>query len=328
MSKSKKIIILSAVVICAVSAVVAFFILRGDGNRLVLYGNVDIRTVNLGFRVGGRLAELFVDEGDVVGAGQRLGRLDDAPYRIALDEAKANAAAQKAQAALMESGYRDEEIAQARSELDGRQAAYDYARSFHRRQQEAWKTRSVSADDVENAKTSMDQADASLQAAREKLSQLETGYRIQEIEAARAKLMQAEAALEQASLDLDDTVLVTPSAGTVMTRAVEPGTMLTAGATVLTVSLTRPVWVRAYVDEVNLARTAPGTKVSMHIDGGDRARVYTGKIGFVSPTAEFTPKTVQTPELRTDLVYRLRIIVEDPDDALRQGMPISIELDY
>ena len=124
--------------------------------------------------------------------------------------------------------------------------------------------------------------------------------------------------------DLQDSTLVAPSDGTLLTRAVEPGTVLNEGGTVFTVSLTRPVWVRAYVDERNLDQAQPGRKVLLYTDGRPD-KPYHGQIGFVSPTAEFTPKTVETPDLRTDLVYRLRIVVTDADDALRQGMPVTVQ---
>ncbi len=102
--------------------------------------------------------------------------------------------------------------------------------------------------------------------------------------------------------------------------------MLNAGSTVLTVSLTHPVWVRAYVSERNLGDAKPGREILLYTDGRPD-KPYHGKIGFVSPTAEFTPKSVETPDLRTDLVYRLRIIVTDADDALRQGMPVTATFD-
>lgn len=118
-------------------------------------------------------------------------------------------------------------------------------------------------------------------------------------------------------------MLVAPSAGTILTRAIEPGSMIAASTPVFSVSLTQPVWIRAYVSEVNLAKAVPGTEISIYTDARPD-KPYRGTIGFVSPNAEFTPKSVETPELRTDLVYRLRIIVTDPDDGLRQGMPVTL----
>lgn len=295
-----------------------------QNNGLTLYGNVDIRTVNMSFRVGGRLQSLNVDEGDVIKQGQTLGQLDEAPYENALMQAKANVATAQAQYDLMMAGYRAEEIAQAAAAVKQAQAAYDYAQSFLQRQQGLWNSRLLSANDLANARSSRDQALASLKSAQDKLSQYRAGNRPQEIAQAKANLEQAQAQLAQSTLDLQDTVLTAPSDGTLLTRAVEPGSMLSAGSTVLTLSLTHPVWVRAYVDEKNLNQAQPGREILLYTDGRPD-KPYHGKIGFVSPTAEFTPKTVETPDLRTDLVYRLRIIVTDADDSLRQGMPVTLK---
>lgn len=293
---------------------------------LTLYGNVDIRTVNMSFRVGGRLASLTVDEGDSIRAGQPLGELDRAPYENALLQAQANVSTAQAQYDLMMAGYRSEEIAQAAAAVNQAQAAYDYAQNFYQRQLGLRASSAISANDLENARSSRDQAQATLKSAQDKLRQYRAGNRPQEIAQAKASLEQAQAALAQAKLDLHDTVLTAPSDGTLMTRAVEPGTMLNAGGTVLTLSLTHPVWVRAYVDEKNLGQAQPGQAVLLYTDSRPD-KPYHGKIGFVSPSAEFTPKTVETPDLRTDLVYRLRIVVNDADGALRQGMPVTVSFD-
>jgi HlyD family secretion protein len=110
----------------------------------------------------------------------------------------------------------------------------------------------------------------------------------------------------------------------VLTRVREPGSMVSAAAPVYTLSLRDPVYVRAYVGERQLGQVVPGTAVTVRSDSSDKT--YQGQVGFVSPRAEFTPKSVETTELRTDLVYRLRIVVADPDDALRQGMPVTIQV--
>lgn len=295
-----------------------------QSQALALYGNVDIRTIEMSFRVSGRLQALNVDEGDTIHAGDILGRLDRAPYDNALWQAKANVATAQAQYDLQLAGYREEEIAQTAAAVKQAQAAYDYAQNFYLRQQELWQKRSISANDLENARSARDQAQASLKSAQDKLSQYHAGNRPQEIAQAKATLEQAQAQLAQAQLNVDDTILTAPSDGVLLTRAVEPGTMLNAGSTVLTLSLTRPVWVRAYVDEKNLNQAQPGREMLLYTDSQPN-KPYHGKIGFVSPTAEFTPKTVETPALRTDLVYRLRIIVNDADDQLRQGMPVTLQ---
>ena len=322
--KKPVVLILAVVVIVALIGGGTWWYQSRQNNGLTLYGNVDIRTVNMSFRVGGRLQSLTVDEGDAIKQGQTLGQLDQAPYENALTQAKANVATAQAQYDLMMAGYRAEEIAQAAASVKQAQAAYDYAQSYLQRQQGLWNRKLLSANDLENARSSRDQALATLKSAQDKLSQYRAGNRPQEIAQAKANLEQAQAQLAQSTLDLHDTVLTAPSDGTLLTRAVEPGSMLSAGSTVLTLSLTRPVWVRAYVDEKNLNQAQPGREILLYTDGRPN-KPYHGKIGFVSPTAEFTPKTVETPDLRTDLVYRLRIIVTDADDSLRQGMPVTLQ---
>lgn len=323
MSKKKVLVIILALILLT-GAVYGWNSYTSRNNQnLTLYGNVDIRTVNLSFRVNGRLASLKVDEGDMVTPGQLLGQLDDAPFQNAVLQAKANVEGLRAKLALAEEGYRAEEIAQVRAAVEQSQSAYDYAQSFYQRQLGLWKTRAISANTLEDAKNARDQAKATLQSAKDKLSQFESGYRPQEIAQARAALAEAEAVLKQAELNLSDTRLISPSAGTILTRAVEPGSMLSASNTVFSLSLTNPVWIRAYVSEINLSRAVPGTELEIYTDARPN-QPYHGTIGFVSPNAEFTPKNVETPELRTDLVYRLRIIVTDPDDHLRQGMPVTI----
>jgi multidrug resistance efflux pump len=153
---------------------------------------VDIRTVNMSFRVGGRLAALTVDEGDAITAGQRLGQLDKAPFENALMQAKAGVSVAQAQYDLMLAGYRDEEVAQAAAAVKQAQAAYDYAQKFYQRQQGLWGSRTISANDLENARSSRDQAQATLKSAQDKLSQYRTGNRPQDIAQAKASLEQAQ----------------------------------------------------------------------------------------------------------------------------------------
>lgn len=323
---NKKKIILAIMIMVMIAAALFGWKEYGErhGQDFTLYGNVDIRTVNLSFRVSGRLAELTVDEGNRVTAGQTLGQLDASPYQNGLLQAQANVNAMQANLSLLQAGYRDEEIAQVRSAMAQALAGFNYAQKFYLRQQDLWNSKATSANDLDNAKSARNQAQATLQAAKDKLDQFMKGNRPQQIEQAQATLQQAQAALAQAELDLSDTQLITPSNGVILTRAVEPGTMLAAGNSVFTLSLSEPVWVRAYVDEIHLSQVVPGTQVEIYTDGRPD-KMYQGHIGFVSPTAEFTPKSVETPTLRTDLVYRLRIIVTDADEALRQGMPVTIK---
>lgn len=296
-------------------------------DRLTLYGNVDIRDVAVGFRVAGRLAALTVDEGDSVATGQVLGRLDDAPYRNELRESEASAASASARLDLLRVGSRREDIAQAQAQVEQATAALGNAQRNLDRQEQLKGTGASSQRQYDEAKSQRDQASASMRGAEQALARSRNGNRTQEVRQAQADAEKAVATLAQSQLKVDDTVLRAPSAGIVMTRATEPGAILAAGATVFGISLIQPVYVRAYVHEPDLGRVRPGGKVYVRSDSRPD-HWYEGTVGYISPTAEFTPKSVETTDLRTDLVYRLRIVVRDPDAGLRQGMPVTAELRF
>ena len=176
MKKPIVVVVIVVVVLAALGGGWMWYQSKQD-RTLTLYGNVDIRTVNLSFRVGGRLSALNVDEGDAISAGQTLGEIDKAPYENALLQAQANVATAQAKYSLATAGYRDEEIAQAVAAVRQAQAAYDYAQNFFQRQQGLMKSRAISANDLENARSSRDQAQATLKSAQDKLSQYRAGNR-------------------------------------------------------------------------------------------------------------------------------------------------------
>jgi len=321
----KKIIPVLIVLLCVGGAGAWFYHKSHDRKKspLTLFGNVDIREVTLGFRVPGKLAKLMYDEGDTVKAGEVLAALDAEPYSNQVVNAEAQVESLRARLKLRESGNRPEEIAQARSLVREREATATNAERLFKRSDELLTAKAVAVQDRDNAAASFDEAAARLKSARDNLALLEAGFRAEDIAQARADLAQAEAGLSTAKLQAQDTVLTAPSDGVILTRAQEAGAILQAGSAVFTVSLVNPVWVRAYVHEPDLGRIHPGMKVEIRSDSR-RDRPYTGQIGYISPRAEFTPKTVETTELRTALVYRLRIVVDNPDEGLRQGMPVTV----
>jgi HlyD family secretion protein len=298
-----------------------------DDGLLRLYGNVDIREVQLAFRQPGRVAQMVFDEGDAVSAGARLAALDAQPYRDALAAAQAQVQVAQAELAKLRRGLRPQEITQAREALRQAQALAGEAEQNFQRQSGLLASGASSQRTVDAARAARDQTAAGVEAAKAALSQAAEGFRKEDIAAAQARLAAAQAAAAQATTALADTELMAPSDGTVVARVREPGSMVASQSTVYSLSLDRPVYVRAYVGEPDLGRIAPGTAVRVKSDSAEK--VYRGQIGFISPRAEFTPKTVETTDLRTDLVYRLRIVIDeaDSDAALRQGMPVTIEVD-
>jgi len=291
---------------------------------LTLYGNVDIREVQLGFRVAGRLQEMHVEEGDAVSSGTLLAALDATPFEQALAVADARVQEAEARLLLLNTGSRPQEIQQAREGVREAQAAFDNAKADLKRQQELVASKIGTQRLLDNARAQYKQSSARLAASKEALGLATEGSRQEDIAAAEAGLAAAKAQREQLNTQLGDTRLYSPSAGVVMTRSREPGAMVGVGAPVYTVSLAEKIYVRAYVDEPALGLAVPGAPVTVVSD--THGKEYQGQIGFVSPRAEFTPKSVETPSLRSDLVYRLRIVVNDADEFLRQGMPVTVVL--
>ncbi|MBY2926167.1 secretion protein HlyD [Rhizobium leguminosarum] len=291
--------------------------------EFVLYGNVDIRQVSLGFRVSGRLAELHADEGDLVKTGTVLAKLDAAPYEFAVRSSEANVAALQATLDKLKAGPRPTEIAQARAAYDESIADLRNANLAYDRARQLRPQGTISEASLDQATAARAMAAARSDSANEALKLLLEGSRVEDITAADAQLKAAQATLASARTSLDDTELRAPNDGVMLSRVRENGAIVSPTDTVFVLSLTEPVWVRTYVAEPDLGRIHPGMKVAVTSDTAPD-KPYEGTIGFISPVAEFTPKSVETPELRTDLVYRLRIVIDKPGPDLRQGMPVTV----
>lgn len=245
-----------------------------DENILTLYGNVDVRQVDLGFLINGRIDSLKFEEGDFVKAKTVMATIEEEPYKEQLTKAKSNYESIKA--SLKNAEY----ILTHRNNLIG--------------------TGSASREEQETALANRD--------------------------VFVANLKEAEASIAIAQKNLDDTHLIAPSDGIVFTRIRELGSIVNPGESVYTLSLVSPVWIRAYVSEGSLGNIFMGMEAEIFTDTQD-APTYKGHIGFISPVAEFTPKTVETTELRSELVYRIRVYADNPDWRLKQGMPVTIKID-
>ena len=297
----------------------------GADGALVLYGNVDIRQVELAFRVSGRLDAVNFEEGDPVSAGDVIAVLDTAPLRDGVVQAEAEASVRRAELARLEAGSRSQEIDRARARVEELDANVLIAQQTFDRQSKLRDSGYVSQQAYDTALAALDAARKRLVAGKKDLALVQLGPRAEEIAGGAAGVEAAEAAVAQAQLRLGDTSLVAPSDGVLLARVREPGSIVAAGVPVATLALTSPVWVRAYVDETDLGLVVPGKTAEVFTDSAP-GKPYKGQVGFVSPIAEFTPRTVQTPDLRTDLVYQVRITIDAPDSGLRQGMPVTVKL--
>jgi HlyD family secretion protein len=292
-----------------------------------LYGNVEIRQVDLAFNSEGTVTALLKREGDTVKPGETIATLDDATYRSSTAFAQARRDAAQAQLDKLVHGTRPEDLDQARANLAVAQAVLADAKVTYDRQIGLAATNATTRQLVDDARRGLDSAVAQVAQTQAALTEAVNGPRVEDIDAAKAQLHESESALELAQIQLARTVLKAPCDGIVMTRVIEPGTVVLPNSAVYSVAITGEVWVRAFVPETMLARAAPDTEVGVLTDGRPN-QPYQGRIGYVAPAAEFTPKTVETPELRTQLVYRIRVRIGNPDSGIRQGQPVTIRLPH
>ena len=288
-------------------------------------GNVEIRQVDLAFNSEGTVTALQKQEGDTVKQGEIVATLDDATYRSAAALAQARRDSAQAQLDKLVHGTRKEDIDQARANAAAAQAVLADAKVTYERQTGLAATNATTRQMVDDARRGLDFATAQLAQTQAALAEAVAGPRVEDIDAARAQLHEAESELDLAQTQLARTVLKAPCDGIVMTRVIEPGTVVLPNSAVYSVAISGEVWVRAFVPEPMLARVAPDTQVLITTDGRPN-QPYHGRIGYVAPAAEFTPKTVETPELRTQLVYRIRVRITDADFGIRQGQPVTIQL--
>lgn len=327
----KKPLIAAAVAIVLAIAGAAWWLTRSQppGDTLTLYGNVDIRQVALAFDNSERIADMQVEEGDRVRAGQVLARQQTRTLQLEAERAQARASAQEQALLRLRNGSRPQEIAQARARADAATADAALAQQDLQRLQgtaRATDGRAVSRQDIDRAAARLRVARAQAETQAKALQLALLGPRDEDIAEATAQWQASQAELALLRHRLAQAELKAPTDAVVRARLLEPGDMASPQRPVYTLALTDPKWVRAYLSEPDLGRVRPGMRAQVYTDS-QPDRAIDGQVGYISSVAEFTPKTVQTETLRTSLVYEIRIRVDDPGDQLRLGMPATVRLD-
>lgn len=298
---------------------------RPNPEKLTLYGNVDIRQVELAFKGSERIKKMLAREGENVKKGELLATLDTEKFEANVQLRQAQLSAQEQILARLEAGSRKEEIGKAKAELDAAEIDAENSERTYLRLKNLAGRHFISEQQVDDAKAAMDAANAKSRAANEVLRLAILGPRKEDVRQARSALEADRAALHEAKLDLMDANLYAPSDGVIQDRILEPGDMASPQKPAYTLALTNPLWVRAYVRESDLGRIRPGMKAMVMTDSYP-GKEYSGWVGYISPTAEFTPKSVETPDLRSSLSYQVRIYVCNPKNELRLGMPATVSV--
>ena len=295
----------------------------GNGTRagdLVLSGNLEVTDAQLGFKIPGRVIERLVSEGNRVKAGQLVARLDSTEQQEQLALRQAELAGAEAALAALVAGSRPQEIAAAEATLRSAEADRDRARLDFTRQTELRGKDAIADRELETSQAQLKVAEARTAEAAERLKLVREGPRAEDVAQGRARVDQARASFALAGIQMDNTRLVSPLTGVVLSHNIEPGEFVSAGTPIITVADTAHVWVRAYVNQTDLGRLRLGQKVDVRTDTFPD-KPYEGTVGFIASEAEFTPKTIQTTKERVKLVFRIKIDLANPNDELKPGIP-------
>ncbi|WP_031434116.1 efflux RND transporter periplasmic adaptor subunit [Methylomarinum vadi] len=297
-----------------------------EENQLTLYGNIDIRQVELSFHDPEHIAEMYAKEGDRVEKGQLLAIQDLERFHYRRESAEAKVEAQRQAVERLLAGTRPEEIRKAKADVKSAQATVTFADQELSRMRSLYKKHLTSKESVDRARSEYVAAKEKMQALQEQLDLAVLGPRQEDIAEAQALLKAYQSDLKLAEKIWLDGHIHAPNDGIIQDRILEPGDMADNQTPVYTLALIDPVWARVYVPEDRLGLLHYGMPARVETDSHPD-KTYRGWIGFISPTAEFTPKTVETPELRTHLVYQVRVFVCNPQNELHLGMPVTVSID-
>ncbi len=295
-------------------------------NQLTLSGNIEAHESLVSFKVQGRIVELPIEEGQWVGAGALLARLDSDDYRQRVRIDEATAGVRQANLDLVLAGTREQELKaseqtmlDAKADLAEKKIDYDRAQSLFSKDE-------ASAQDRDLAETALKRAQATFEAASQRYNEAVEGSRKEDIAIARANLREAHTNLGMSRVNLGYTTLLAPSAGVITVRQAELGEVVVPGTPVVTLADLDHIWLRAYLAETDLGRIRWGQDANITTDTYP-GKQYHGRVSFISSNAEFTPKSVQTYKERVTLVYRIKIDIDNPSHELKPGMPADAHID-
>ena len=326
---NRKLIIGIALGIAAVGLVIRATVSRGSRGPTDLRasGTVEATEAQLGFVSPGLIATMSVREGDRVASGQELARLDTADLGARLAQARAGSAAARARLRELEAGARVQELEQARDAAQATREEYLNAQRELARTQLLVRENVTSQQALDRAQLAVEVTKRQSNHAQQQLQLLEEGTRPEQLAAQRARVLETDAVVRQIEVNLRHAVIRAPFDGVITVRNGEPGEIVGAGASVLTVRDLADRWVRIYVPEDVIGAVKLAQPAVITVDTY-REKTYSGAVSFIASGAEFTPRNVQTAEERVKLVYAVKVrVTGDPTNDLKPGMPADVRLE-
>ena len=320
----------AGVVIATAAGIAGWLALRTSGadeSELAASGTVEVVEADLGFQTAGRIESLAVREGNAVTRGSTLAQLDRSELDARRAAAEAQLAASQALLDELQTGSREEEVAQGRAAVRAASRRLNDAERDLERTGRLFEGGAVSQQDLDHQQTAFELAQAEQDQTRERLIVLETGPRRERIAAQAANVRQAEAALAQIDATLANTAIIAPFDGIVTIKHRSVGEIVPPGTPVVTVMNPDERWVRIYLRQDVVGRVALGQTVTITADAYSD-RTYRGEVTHIASEAEFTPRNVQTTAERVKLVFEVRVrIIEDPTFDLKPGLAADVLLD-
>jgi HlyD family secretion protein len=288
-------------------------------------GTLESVDVNVGAKVPGQIARLFIDEGSRVRANDTLAILDKSTLQFQWAQANAGVELARAQYQMLQNGARSEDISSAEQSLSQMESTLKNASDDYQRMKTLLSSHSVTQKQYDDAESRLAVAQAQYNTAKQNLQKTRRFARPEELAAAKARLAQAQAGADLINKQLTDACIVAPVAGIVTHKPVETGELLGAGAIVATISRLDTLNLMIYVTETDLGKVRLGGGADVVVDTyPDRS--FPARVIYISPIAEFTPKNIQTKEDRTKLVFGVKLEVDNHEGILKGGMPADAYL--
>ena len=306
--------------------VIGFGCGSGDNhNKIDASGTIEATNVTVSAKVSGQVKKLFFNEGDKVNVGDTLITIDHDLLSIQLQQAEAGVEAAEAQLALLKQGARSEDIKQAEDAVKQAQANFELAESTMKRNERLYKSNSITKQQWDDVIAKYDIAAAQLNSSKENLKKIKNLARPEEIKQAVANLDRQVASVNLFKKNISDSYVTAPINGFVVKKFVESGESVAPLSSLVMISDLNYVDLVIYIPETDLGKVKFGQNADVQVDSYPK-RNFTGKVIYISPEAEFTPKNIQTKDERTKLVYAVKIHIPNPDYSLKDGMPADAEI--
>ena len=283
----------------------------GDGASISASGTIEATEITLSAQAGGQVKRIVADEGEIVRIGDTLLVIDNTDWVYQLQQMRGGYEMAEAQFRLALKGAREEDVVQS-------EANYKNAEDDVKRMEELFRSKSISEKQLDDARTRFT-------VSQQIWEKTKRGSRQEEIDAARARRDQTKAQMASLQKKVNDCVVTAQAAGTITKRFVEQGELASTGMALYRVSDYSTMDITIYVSESNLPKLKLNQKAIVTIDAFQK-KEYEGKVTFISSTAEFTPKNIQTKDERTKLVFSVKVKVPNPDGTLKAGIPADVVL--